>query len=160
LSHEQIKSTVDHHLDDVRDCMRQNGEASGKLVVQFAIQPDGKVLDPKPKESSSNHKLDACIAHAFGKWTFPKPKGGALMGVVYPFTFSAPKPPPQGKLEQALIVKTVNEKEKQADLKACFDEAVKEKKDLNGTIKVAMVIATAGTVTEAKVQESSTGSAA
>jgi TonB family protein len=156
LSHEEIKSTVDSHLADVKACMRDHGSSTGKLVVEFAITPDGKVIDSKPKEKSSNGALDRCIAAAFGKWTFPKPRGGVTMGVVYPFTFSVPKPVPQGKLDQALVVKAV--KEHQADVSACYDEASKAKSHIAGTANVAFVISPSGKVSESKVHDSTTGS--
>jgi TonB family protein len=154
LTHEEIKSTVDGHLGDVKACMRDHGSATGKLVVEFSISPDGKVNEPKPKERSSNAALDRCIASAFTKWTFPKPRGGVLMGVDYPFVFSAPKPPAQGKLDQAVIVKTVHDH--QPDIKTCYDEAAKAKPGIAGTIKVAFVIAPSGKVSEAKVDNSTT----
>jgi TonB family protein len=154
LSHEEIKSTVDGHLGDVKACMRDHGAATGKLVVQFSIAPDGKVNDPKPKERSSNDALDKCIASAFGRWTFPKPRGGVIMGVVYPFTFAAPKAIPKGTLDQAVIVKTV--KDHQPDLAACYNAAVKAKPGIAGTVKVAFVIAPSGQVSEAKVDKSDT----
>jgi hypothetical protein len=154
LTHQEIKSTVDSHLDDVKACMRDHGSATGKLVVEFGVTPEGKVNDPKPKERSSNAALDRCIANAFGRWTFPKPRGGVLMGVDYPFMFAAPKPPAQGKLDQAVVVKTVHDH--QPDIKTCYDEAVKAKPGLAGTVKVAFVIAPTGKVSEAKVDNSTT----
>jgi TonB family protein len=162
LSHEEIKSTVDAHIGDIKACMRDHGAATGKLVVQFGIQPDGKVVDPKPKERSSNDALDRCIAKAFGGFTFPKPRGGVLMGVVYPFTFAPPKAPPQqGKLEQDAVVKTV--KGHSDELQACYDAAKErlvgtKKSTLKGVVKVAFVISPKGSVSEAKVDNSTTNS--
>ncbi len=157
LSHEEIKSTVDSHLGDVKACMQAHGVATGKLVVQFAIQPDGKVSDPKPKESSSNGVLDRCIAGKFAKWTFPKPRGGLVMGVVYPFIFSVPPPKAEAKLDQQVIVKTVQAK--MAEVKKCYEDASLEKEGLEGTLRVAIVIASSGAVKEATVKDSSTKSA-
>ena len=60
-------------------------DATGKLVVEFGILPNGKVTDQKPKERSSNAALDRCITAAFAGWTFPKPPGGGSAVVTYPF---------------------------------------------------------------------------
>ena len=54
LSHEEIKEVVDSHIADLKTCMGQHGGATGKLVVEFGILPNGKVTDQKPKERSSN----------------------------------------------------------------------------------------------------------
>jgi TonB family protein len=160
LSHEEIKSTVDSHIGEVKACIGKHGSATGKLVVEFAISPDGKANDPKPKEHSSNDALDKCIAHAFGGWTFPKPRGGALMGVVYPFIFAAAKAPPapvQGTLDAKLIVGVV--KAHQSDLDECLKAGRSETNtDVAGTVRVAMVISPAGVITEAKVHDSNTKS--
>jgi outer membrane biosynthesis protein TonB len=158
LSHEEIKSTVDSHIGDVKACIGKHGAATGKLVVEFSISPDGKVNDPKPKERSSNDALDKCIARAFGGWTFPRPRGGALMGVDYPFTFAAPKAPPaQGSLDAKLIVGVV--KSHLPELEECMAEGKAEiNREVTGTVNVAMVISPAGAISEAKVHDSNTQS--
>jgi TonB family protein len=154
LSHEEIKSTVDKNLADVKGCMKENGSATGKLVVKFAISPDGKVVDPKPDHASSNAKLDKCIAAQFSKWTFPKPRGGILMGVVYPFIFSVPKP---GNLTDQQIAGTINGHA--ADVKSCYDDALKQAADLKGTVNVTVVVAQKdGVVADAKIASSTTKS--
>ncbi len=160
LSHDQIKEVVDSHLDDVKGCMKSHGVATGKLVVSFAILSNGKVIENKPKDHSSNTALDDCIAKKFGSFTFPKPSGNVLMGVVYPFTFSAPPPPPpEGTLDQTQVAATVHAKQPEVD--ACYKEALaarKDDKDLVGVIRLAMVISPAGVVTESKMHENTTGS--
>jgi|GEM_PF-2975074 len=154
LSNEEVKKTVESHLGDVKACMRDKGSATGKLVVEFAIEPDGHVTNPKPKEASSNAALDGCIAAAFGRWTFPKPRGGALMGAIYPFVFSAPVAPPKpavGKLTPQQVVDAV--KPKLSEVKACFD-ANHVKETPAGIIEVAVVVSAAGAVKEATVKSS------
>ena len=158
LSHDEIKAVVDSHLDDVKGCMKDHGAATGKLVVQFGILPNGKVIDNKPKDHSSNAALDSCIAKKFASFVFPKLRGNVVMGVVYPFTFSAPPPPPpEGKLEPTQVAATVHGK--QAEVDACYAEARKEKADLVGVVRVALVISALGVVTESKMHENTTGSA-
>jgi hypothetical protein len=150
LSHEEIKSTVDKHLADVKACMKQHGAATGKLVVKFGITPLGKVIDAAPETNSSNVALDKCIAKAFLGWEFPKPRGGVTMGVVYPFMFSAP--PPASTLTDAQVVDTI--KAHIADVRGCYDAALKQKADLAGTVNVSFSVGPDGKVIDAQLKDS------
>ena len=87
--------------------MKDHGSATGKVVVEFTIQPDGHVSDSKVGQHSSNPSLDQCIAGNFKHWSFPKPRGGKLWVSAYPITFSVPKEAPKGSLAQDDIVKTI-----------------------------------------------------
>jgi TonB family protein len=160
LSHEEIKNVVDSHLADLKACIGQQGSATGKLVVEFGILSNGKVTDAKIKERSSNAGLDICITQAFGRWTFPKPHGGVTMGVDYPFVFSEPPPPPQGKLSDQQMADTVHSHKAETDV--CLQNALKaksgDKPEINGTVVIGMVIDPSGKVTEATIRQNSTGS--
>jgi TonB family protein len=153
LSHDEVKNTVDKHLADVKACMKQHGAATGKLVVEFAIKPDGHTQDAKPKTHSSNAPLDACIAGAFMKWQFPPPRGGVTMGVVYPFFFAAPAKP--ATIDDKQVIATVQSHA--ADVKWCYDEALKKKEGLGGKVDVDFSVAPTGAVTSVKVKASTTG---
>src|SRR5579885_2215366 len=87
VSNEEVKKVVDSHIGDVKGCLKSHGVPQGKLVVEFAIEPDGHVKESKPKEHSSSAAADNCIAKLFTTWTFPKPRGGLVAGEVYPFQF-------------------------------------------------------------------------
>jgi TonB family protein len=151
LSHEEIKATVDKHLGDVKACLKQHGAATGKLVVKFVINVLGKVESPAPEQSSSNAALDKCIAAQFLKWEFPKPRGNVNMGVVYPFMF-APPPPPPANLSRDQVVATM--RAHIADVKICYDAALKQKNDIAGTINVDFTVGPEGKVLDAKVHDS------
>src|SRR5581483_1802546 len=151
LIYDEIKQTVDSHLADVKACLKQHGAATGKLVVKFAIQPNGHVENPAPSVWSSNPALDKCIAAQFAKWEFPKPRGGVLMGVVYPFMF-APPPAPANLTDQQ-VLDTV--RAHVADIKGCYDAALKTKNDLAGTVSVQFTVGPTGQVAETKLHESS-----
>ena len=151
LSHEQIKSTVDSHLSEIKGCMKQHGSATGKLVVKFGILPTGKTVDAAPEHKSSNAALDACIAALFLKWEFPKPRGGVNMGVVYPFVFSKP-----ATLDDKQVVDTLHAH--QPDVKACYDQALKAKPGLAGKLEVTFTVAPSGQVAASKILSSTLGS--
>jgi hypothetical protein len=157
LSNDEVKKTVESHLGDVKNCMITHGKATGKLVVAFAVKPDGSVENPRPQEASSNAALDKCIAGAFGKWTFPKPRGGALAGQLYPFVFSVVAPPKQavGTIKPEALVEVFKAKDHLEDMSVCL-KANKGKDFKQGLIKFEIVVGTDGKVKEAKVAESNT----
>ena len=124
--------------------------ATGKLVVKFGILPTGKTVDAAPEHASSNAALDRCIAALFLKWEFPKP--ALAMGVVYPFVFSKP-----ATLEDTQVVETI--RKHQPDVKACYDEALKQKKDLAGRFEVNFSVGPSGQVVASKIASSTMKSA-
>jgi len=159
VSNEEVKKVVDSHVADVKGCLKSHGLPTGKLVVEFAIEPDGHVKESKAKEHSSSAAFDGCVAKLFTQWQFPKPRGGVIAGELYPFQFAAAKPkaPPsmEGKLDQAVIVQTV--KAKMPEVNGCYDAAMKDNaEEINGTVNVAMVISADGKITESKVKDTTT----
>jgi TonB family protein len=155
VSDDQIRTTVDGHVADLKACMGQHGSATGQVRVEFTIQPDGKVSDAKVGQASSNAKLDQCIAGSFRKWTFPKPKGGGVWVSSYPITFSAPPPPKKGTLTEEEIVGTI--KPKLPEVQACMAEAKKESKaEVSGIVDVGIAVAASGTVADVKVLSTTT----
>ena len=60
-------------------------DLSGTVVTQFQISPQGAVLNSKA-EGVSKEVAD-CVADVIQGIQFPKPKGGGLVQVRYPFTF-------------------------------------------------------------------------
>jgi len=154
VSDEQIRATVDAHVADLKQCMGEHGAATGELHVEFSIQPDGHVSESKIGKASSNHALDQCIAAAFRRWTFPKPRGGGVWASSYPITFSAPPAPKKGTLTEAEINGAI--KPKLTDVQACIVEAKKEKDDVAGVVELGIAVAPSGGVVDVKVLSSST----
>ena len=58
---------------------------SGTVVTQFQISPTGNVLNSTAKGVHGN--VSSCVAGVIKSINFPKPKGGGLVQVRYPFTF-------------------------------------------------------------------------
>jgi TonB family protein len=62
-------------------------ELTGKIVLMFAIGPDGKV--PKAAVDSTtleDAEVERCMVETVKKLRFPRPKGGSVK-VTYPFVF-------------------------------------------------------------------------
>jgi outer membrane biosynthesis protein TonB len=61
---------------------------AGKIKVKFIIGGNGFVTTTGVSESSvHNPTLENCIAARVKTWEFPKPKGGGVAIVSYPFVF-------------------------------------------------------------------------
>jgi TonB family protein len=65
-------------------------QARGKLSVQFVISPLGQVLSSVMQSSTmGNVHVEKCVVDAVKRWEFPKPTGGGIAIVSYPFNFVA-----------------------------------------------------------------------
>ena len=92
LSKEIIRRIIRRHLNQVRYCyqkeLQANPRLAGRVVVKFTIDPSGKVVAVKVQSSTlNNKKVEQCVARAVKNWLFPKPTGGGVVVVSYPFNF-------------------------------------------------------------------------
>ena len=61
---------------------------SGTVAVKFVIGPTGSVQIARVAKSTvHNAELETCVAGRVKTWQFPKPKGGGVVIVTYPFVF-------------------------------------------------------------------------
>ena len=61
---------------------------AGKVKVKFIINDAGLVAQSSVAESDvGDPTLDNCISGRVKTWIFPKPKGGGIAIVSYPFVF-------------------------------------------------------------------------
>ena len=93
LDKEIIRRTVRRHLNEVKYCYEQalvtRPSLAGRVVVQFAIAPTGRVLTSVVQSSSLGvAAVDSCVVNAVKRWEFPQPDHGGLAVVSYPFSFS------------------------------------------------------------------------
>lgn len=93
LDKEIIRRTVRRHLNEVKSCYEQalvtRPSLTGRIVVQFAIAPTGRVLSSVVQSSSLGvAAVDSCLVNAVKRWEFPQPDHGGLAVVSYPFSFS------------------------------------------------------------------------
>jgi TonB family protein len=92
LDRELVRKVIQDNKSQVRACfeslLNQYPELNGKVQTQFTIGADGRVLEAKVAQSSTgSRELDACVASRVRLWQFPKPKGGGIVVVSYPFIF-------------------------------------------------------------------------
>jgi TonB family protein len=57
-----------------------------RIVVRFTVNPEGRVMRATVKSSTtSDPRVQACVAKAVRSFRFPRPWGGASVTVTYPF---------------------------------------------------------------------------
>ena len=89
-----IDRVVKSHLAQIRYCyqreLAKNPKLFGKIVVKFVISKDGSVSSATTKSSTmKNPIVEQCVNARFLRMRFPKPKGGGIVIVSYPFVFNA-----------------------------------------------------------------------
>ena len=89
-----IRRAIKQNLPKITYCFEKELLAKPKLegtvLVQFFIQPDGKVK--QSAGSGMDPAVATCVAEVIKGIEFPKPKGGGGVQVNYPFVFQQEKP--------------------------------------------------------------------
>jgi len=95
IDRELIRRVVRSHLDQLRYCyevqLTKNPKLSGKVAVKWVVTEQGTVSSSVVAQTTTgNNELDTCVAGRVLTWVFPKPKGGGVAVVTYPFVFKEP----------------------------------------------------------------------
>jgi TonB family protein len=91
---EIVRRVIRQHKNEIRYCyqkeLQSQEDLAGRVVVRFTITPTGAVISSMIAESSlGNRAVESCIAQSVRRWLFPKPHGGGLVEVNYPFELHA-----------------------------------------------------------------------
>jgi TonB family protein len=94
LDKEIIRRIIRRHLNEVKFCYEKEllhkPDLYGRVMVQFTISGNGQVIASIVSNSTMNNtSVDNCIAQAVKRWEFPKPQGGGIVIVSYPFVLKA-----------------------------------------------------------------------
>jgi hypothetical protein len=92
LDKDIIRRVVRLHMNEVKYCYDQElvkkAGLDGRISVQFVISPQGQVLSSVLQSTTmSNLHVEKCVVDAVKRWEFPKPDGGGIAIVSYPFNF-------------------------------------------------------------------------
>lgn len=89
LDKEIIRRYIRRHLAQFRYCYEKklltDPAAEGRITVAFVIGPDGKVTGAAV--TGFDDEVAQCIEGRLKKIVFPKPAGGGITKVTYPFVF-------------------------------------------------------------------------
>ena len=93
LDKEVIRRVIRKHINPVKICYERKlvvqPGLEGRVNVQFVIDADGTVPVSGVSSSTLNDpSVEDCIGEAICSWEFPKPTGGGIVIVSYPFNFT------------------------------------------------------------------------
>lgn len=93
LTMEQLESVMDQNRDDIDHCYAQeiarDPDLIGRVIMRWIIMPTGEVTRVAVSECAiHNPALEACLIEHIGRWVFPRPKGGGVVHMRYPFDVS------------------------------------------------------------------------
>jgi TonB family protein len=93
LDKELIRQVIHRNRGQIRYCYESQLTAHpnlhGKVAIKFVISASGTVAQSQVAQSDvKNPELETCVAGRVRTWVFPKPKGGGVVIVTYPFVFS------------------------------------------------------------------------
>ena len=91
LSASSIERTVNRRKGALKNCyeseLKKDPTLSGKIKVQFTIQPSGRVSVARVIENTmGSQSVARCISSQVKRWRFPKPQGGDVT-IAFPFFF-------------------------------------------------------------------------
>lgn len=94
LDKEIIRRVVKSHMSQIKYCyeteLTKNPGLSGKVTMKWVISGSGSVQSSSVADSSlKNKSVENCISRKIRTWKFPKPKGGGIVVVNYPFVLKS-----------------------------------------------------------------------
>ncbi|MBX2994844.1 MAG: TonB family protein [Bdellovibrionaceae bacterium] len=97
LHRSQIQSVIQTNISGVMNCYeeaeRKTPGIAGRIKITFEVAADGRVRKTQISESSlKNKQAEDCVVAESKKWIFPKPVGGEIVEVHYPFAFEKNSP--------------------------------------------------------------------
>jgi hypothetical protein len=88
---ELIRRVIQEHAAQIRYCYEQqlalNPKLQGKVSITWVIQGDGSATSAKVDGATtlSDDKVHRCMMDRIMSWQFPKPKGGGVAVITYPW---------------------------------------------------------------------------
>ena len=94
LDKEIIQRIISRNMGEVKRCyvgqLVSHPKLEGRVVIRFVVSPSGRVATASVARSTLHSRaVESCIATAVERWRFPKPRGGGIVVVSYPFVFKA-----------------------------------------------------------------------
>jgi hypothetical protein len=106
LDRDIVRRIVRAHINEIRSCynmgLTRDPSLAGRVEVQFLIGEHGKV-DSSVVASSTlgDATVEACMAKAVKRWSFPRPQDGGTVAVAYPFLLDPGGPAPHSDMTRS-----------------------------------------------------------
>jgi TonB family protein len=89
-----IRRVIRMHRSEAKYCYEKDlvkkPKLAGKIVVGFTVSPEGRVSSARVEADTMGSAAVAnCLVGRVKRWRFPKPEGGGIVVVSYPFVFKA-----------------------------------------------------------------------
>jgi hypothetical protein len=92
IDKELIRRVIQEHAAQIRYCYEQqlliNPKLQGKVAIKWIINGDGSASSPQvdgPATTLEDSKVHECMMSRITSWQFPKPKGGGIAVITYPW---------------------------------------------------------------------------
>ena len=87
-----VERVIRENRNQIRYCyeveLQRSPNLAGRVMVSWVIGANGRVSDVKVIQSSLKSKrVERCLAQRIATWRFPRPAGGGVVTVNYPFLF-------------------------------------------------------------------------
>ena len=94
LAKSVIASVIRRYYNRIKYCyqkeLTRNPNLYGKIKVYFVISGTGRVSESRVIQTTMNNRnVEDCVAGVIRQIRFPKPKGGGIVVVKFPFVFRA-----------------------------------------------------------------------
>jgi len=88
-----VQAIVRRHMNQIKYCyqreLTKDATLAGRIELKFVIGKDGHVTSAEVKSSTMNNSsVESCLSGRFKRMMFPKPAGGGISIVSFPFEFS------------------------------------------------------------------------
>jgi hypothetical protein len=96
LPKEAIRDVIKADREGVNACyeaaLKTNGALAGRIAMRFTVSGEGVVTKAEVASASiTDGAMIDCVRGRVLGWKFPKPTGGGLVTVTYPFVFGNEK---------------------------------------------------------------------
>jgi hypothetical protein len=92
VDRELIRKVIQEHAAQIRYCYEQqlaiNPKLQGKVAIKWIINGDGSASSAQVDRSATtldDDKVHECMKSRITSWAFPKPKGGGIAVITYPW---------------------------------------------------------------------------
>jgi hypothetical protein len=93
IDRELVRKVIQDHAAQIRYCYEQqlaiNPRLAGKVSIKWVINGDGSASTPQVERGDAttleNDSVHKCMMDRITSWQFPKPKGGGIAVITYPW---------------------------------------------------------------------------